>query len=64
MSTQPERFEPLRTVFVGSGATIYPLHEKAANPAHFRLAGMADIDPHAKGRADAHGVPFFTDHRE
>ena len=32
----------LRTVFIGCGASIYPLHEKAADPARFELIGMAD----------------------
>ncbi len=56
--------QPLRTVFVGNGATIYPLHEKAADPARFQLVGMADVDPQAKARADAHGVPFFSNHHD
>ena len=54
---------PIRTVFVGNGAFIYSLHERAADPARFTLVGMADINPEAKARADAHGVPFFTEHR-
>ncbi len=55
----------LRTVFIGCGASIYPLHEKAADPARFELAGMADIDPaRGQARAEAHGVPFFTSYRD
>lgn len=54
---------PIRTAFVGNGAFIYSLHERAADPSRFALVGMADINPDAKARADAHGVPFFTDHR-
>lgn len=64
MSEHTQPLQPLRTVFVGNGAIIYSLHEKAADPAHFQLVGMADIDPQAKARADAHGVPFFTNHRD
>lgn len=55
--------QPIRTVFVGNGAFIYSLHERAADPTRFTLVGMADINPDAKARADVHGVPFFTDHR-
>ncbi len=62
MSEPTQPTQPLRTVFVGNGATIYPLHERAADPARFQLVGMADIDPQAKARADAHGVPFFSNH--
>lgn len=63
MPEQPSPAQPIRTVFVGNGAFIYSLHEHAADPARFTLVGMADINPAAKARADAHGVPFFTDHR-
>lgn len=63
MSNRAQSTQPLRTVFIGNGASIYPLHEKAADPAHFEIVGMADIDPRAKARADARRVPFFTDHR-
>lgn len=55
--------QPIRTVFVGNGASIYPLHERAATPDRFTLVGMADIDPSAQARADAYHVPFFLDHR-
>ena len=55
----------LRTVFIGCGASIYPLHEKAADPARFELVGMADIDPaRGQARAEEHGVPFFTSYRD
>lgn len=55
----------LRTVFIGCGASIYPLHEKAAAPARFELAGMADIDAaRGQARAEKHGVPFFTSYRD
>lgn len=63
MTGQRSPVQPIRTVFVGNGAFIYSLHEHAADPARFALVGMADINPDAKARADAHGVPFFTDHR-
>ncbi|HHW89016.1 MAG TPA: Gfo/Idh/MocA family oxidoreductase [Chloroflexi bacterium] len=64
MTERIQPTQPLRTVFVGNGASIYPLHEKAADPARFQLVGMADIDPQAKARADAHNVPFFTNHHD
>ena len=54
---------PLRTVFIGCGAGIYSLHEQAADPARFQIVGMADSNENARVRADARGVPFFTDHR-
>ncbi len=63
MSEPIANTRPIRTVFVGIGAFIYTLHERAADPARFTLVGMADINPEARVRADAHGVPFFTDHR-
>ncbi|MFN3333947.1 MAG: Gfo/Idh/MocA family protein [Caldilinea sp.] len=63
MTGQRSPVQPIRTVFVGNGAFIYSLHEHAADPVRFALVGMADINPDAKARADAHGVPFFTDHR-
>jgi len=63
MTTEHASTKPIRTAFVGNGAFIYSLHERAADPARFTLVGMADINPEAKARADAHGVPFFTDHR-
>lgn len=63
MTEQTSTVQPIRTVFVGNGAFIYSLHERAADLARFTLVGMADINPDAKARADAHRVPFFTDHR-
>ena len=63
MSEQTLPAQRLRTVFVGCGASIYPLHEKAADPARFELVGMADIDERARSRAETHDAPFFTDHR-
>lgn len=55
----------LRTAFIGCGASIYPLHEKAADPARFELVGMADIDAaRGQARAEEHGVPFFTSYRD
>ena len=63
MTEQSTSDQPIRTVFVGNGAFIYSLHERAADPAHFQLVGMADINPEASARAAAHHVPFFTDHR-
>lgn len=54
MSNHAQSTQPLRTVFIGNGASIYPLHEKAADPAHFELVGMADsidvrVPKHAAG---------------
>ena len=63
MSSYASSSQPIRIAFIGNGASIYPLHERAATPERFTLVGMADIDPGAKARADAHGIPFFTDHR-
>lgn len=54
---------PLRTVYVGAGAGIFTLHERSIDPAQFEIVGLADVSPHAQEKADAHGVPFYTDHK-
>jgi len=63
MTAPDQPVTPLRTVFVGCGAGIYSLHEQAADRARFPIVGMADSNELARSRAEAHGVPFFTDHR-
>ena len=54
---------PLRIAYVGAGAGIFTLHERSIDPAQFQIVGLADVAPHAQARAEAHGVPFYTDHR-
>ena len=65
MNTNSSALPRLRTAFIGCGASIYPLHEKAANPARFELVGMADIDAAlGQERAARRGIPFFASYRE
>lgn len=63
MHTPAASDRPLRTVYVGAGAGIFTQHEHAFDPAQFEIVALADVSPQAQARADAHGVPFFTDHR-